>query len=114
MNQAPVFDLAAVKERVDGDMELLSELLNIFFDDYPNSINRLEDAVGTKDPLKVQHAAHAIKSACGNLGAMRCHNLAFQLEQKGRAQALDCIESLLGDFKTAIEEFRSASAALKK
>ncbi|MCB0310813.1 MAG: Hpt domain-containing protein, partial [Bdellovibrionales bacterium] len=70
--------------RVEGDLDLLFELMQMLWEQYPTSVAELRAAVESKNGQKLRESAHSIKSALGNLGAMTSFELAFELEKRGR------------------------------
>ena len=113
MNNQPVFDYAAALDRVDNDKELLIELLQMMQDQYPSQISEIEAAVENKNAALLASTAHAIKSALGNLGAMRCYELAFALEKAGKSSALSEAKTILSDLKDAFGVFCVEAKAFK-
>ena len=65
----PSFDPDDVLARVEGNRDLLAELVDIFRAEYPRLLANLRHSVETGDARGVQEAAHAIKGTVGNFGA---------------------------------------------
>ncbi|MCD6384669.1 PAS domain S-box protein [Candidatus Sumerlaeota bacterium] len=84
-----VFDREALLQRVDGDEELLKEILEVFLKDTPARIKSLKDAVSTKDAESIQRDAHSLKGSAGSVGAVALQELAAELERLGKAKELD-------------------------
>ena len=107
----PLFDHQAAMERVDQDIQLLAELVEIFKSDYCNNIKDIEAGISSNNPTQVGKAAHAIKSALGNLGAMSCFDIALGLENMGKTKnltnapdKLDLLTSEISKFFIAFSE----------
>lgn len=83
--QAQLFDREAALARVGDDEELLTELIKIFLDDYPNSMSAIDEAVAKHDPSRLERAAHTLKGAVANFGADAVVKEAYELEQQGRS-----------------------------
>lgn len=86
-NNTPVplpFDANLVLSRVDGDWDLLREVIQIFFEDTPRSLNELRAAIAQRDARAIEHSAHTLKGSIGNFGARTVFETAFALEQMGR------------------------------
>ncbi len=79
--RAPAFDLAEALTRVDGDEDLLKELITVFAEEYPAWIADLRAAVAAADAPWVRRAAHTIKGAVDNCGAGSAFDAAFRLER---------------------------------
>jgi HPt (histidine-containing phosphotransfer) domain-containing protein len=106
MSQPKIFDAQEALERVDNDLKLFSELVNIFFGEYPPSFARLKEAVESRNPRQIEEAAHSLKSALGNIGAMNAFHTAYLLEQAGRDGNLDRTAELVNMLNTNVEIFR--------
>ncbi|HEX2572775.1 MAG TPA: Hpt domain-containing protein [Polyangia bacterium] len=85
------------------DIDLLSELVTLFLTDAPIRMALLHKAVATGPPLAIAEAAHTLKSASSNLGALRVVVLCNRLEVTARQgdtaaarQMADTIEVELG------------------
>jgi signal transduction histidine kinase/DNA-binding response OmpR family regulator len=78
-------DQAAMLAAVEGDVELLRELVGLFLEDYPQRVAELRQAIAAGDANTVARLAHALKGAVGNLGAHAAGVAALSLEQAGWA-----------------------------
>jgi CheY-like chemotaxis protein len=101
--EGDALDRAALMERVDGDMELLAELVQLFSEDSTRQIDELRRAIEKNDATAVARSAHALKGVLGNLAADRGFAAASVLEQMGRqgnlAGALDGLEKLVREIE---------------
>jgi len=106
---AEVLDRDEALAAVDGDMELLEELVELFCADRDAMTERLRAAVEAGDATEVREAAHAIKGAVGVFGAHECARLALALETMGRAGTLDGaagrVDALEGALGRLVTEF---------
>jgi CheY-like chemotaxis protein len=73
--------------RIDGDLALLSELLNIFRAEYPEYLRVAREslAAGELEPLK--RVAHTLRGSLANLSAVTASEIAARLENE--AEQLD-------------------------
>jgi two-component system sensor histidine kinase/response regulator len=83
-NNDQVFDVAALKERADGDIDLLNELVGVFLDSYAPLMDELRRALKQRDARGIQMAAHSMKTTVGTLCAPVAFDAAFQVEQLAR------------------------------
>jgi len=97
-------DVEDFMERVQGDKELFFELLNIFISDFHPKRKSLEEAITNKDHQGVEHTAHFLKGSCGNISAGPLKNIFHELEQKGKSNDLQGLESSLGEIDQKFEE----------
>jgi len=79
----PPLDLAAALRIVDGDPELLLDLITMFLEDYPKAIEELQEAISCEDALRTERLAHSLKGAVMNFGAHTAQSLAYDLECLG-------------------------------
>jgi HPt (histidine-containing phosphotransfer) domain-containing protein len=68
---------------------LLEELVAVFLRDAPNRITALEVAVATGDIKGARDAAHALKGAALQLGAMPLGRAAAEMEREANAGSLE-------------------------
>ena len=71
--------------RVDNDIELLTELLALFREDFPKLRDTLHHAAHAGDPRQVEKAAHTLKGMLANLSIKHGAALAADVEAAARA-----------------------------
>src|SRR5436190_16020451 len=74
------FDEAAVLERVEGDVELLREIVELFLEDSLRLREEVRAAVAAGDAAALRRSAHTLKGAASNFGAAAVVAAALQLE----------------------------------
>ncbi len=79
-----IIDREEVMERVDGDLELLMEMVELFCHDYPKLLSQMRDAIENKDDEALEHSAHTLKGTVGNFSAIGAYETAFRLEKMAR------------------------------
>jgi two-component system, sensor histidine kinase and response regulator len=96
-----------------GD-EFLAEIATIYLGDAPQRLAAIRAAVAAGDPKAVATAAHAFKSASGNVGAMAVHDLCEELEMAGKqgkvAGAADTVARLERECGRVEHELRPLAA----
>ena len=102
------FDKEGALDRIDGDLELLNELVEIFLDEHKGQLAEMHRAIEKSDGVALSRAAHSIKSALGNLGGMAAHAAAFRLELAGKEGNFTEIPALCADLELEIKKFLSA------
>jgi two-component system sensor histidine kinase/response regulator len=95
-----ILDRTAALERVEGDAELLQELVDLFLADAPERMADIRGALAARDAEALRKAAHSLKGAAANLSAVALASAAKRLEDAGR----------MADFATAAH----ACAALQE
>jgi HPt (histidine-containing phosphotransfer) domain-containing protein len=81
----PPLDLDDALPRVDGDLEFLSSLLDLFAEDFETRAAGLGAALERGDLAAAADLGHAIKGASANLGLPFLHAHALELEKTARA-----------------------------
>ncbi len=81
---AEVLDRADLLERVEGDADLLSEMVTLFRQGRPAQLAAVRRAVAAGDARALENAAHALKGMVSNFAARRATEAALQLERMGR------------------------------
>jgi len=109
-----IIDREELMSRLDGDMELLEELFELFVEDYPQFLGDIEAAIQNCDGQKLKQAAHTLKGAVGNFAAKKAFDLAFQLEMMGQEEQFQGAQEVFDELKTAIEEIKQVLAAMKQ
>jgi signal transduction histidine kinase/DNA-binding response OmpR family regulator len=103
-------DRAALDARVEGDVELLAELIELFLDTTPRLIADIECGIERRDSQAVQHSAHALKGAMLSIGATQAAHVALQLETMPTTceilQAEELLNKLLREFDRLRPELR--------
>ena len=97
------FDYSRLMESADGDEELARELIGIFNDECPGMLNRIEQAVRSKQPQQLHEAAHALKGPLANLGAKASLDYTVALETMGMNEDLQQVDVALERLKSEIE-----------
>jgi HPt (histidine-containing phosphotransfer) domain-containing protein len=114
--QLQVFDLVAALNRVEGDRELLEELVRLFLEHYPRQLREIRDAWQLREAKRVHRSAHSLKSALGSLSAERSFEVAYGIEVLGREEKFAELESALARLddelvalQAAMQEFLEAA-----
>jgi CheY-like chemotaxis protein len=89
----PVFEREAALERLGGDTQLLSEVIQLFLADCPMRLAAMKTAVDTRDAGAIAKEAHRLKGAAGNLSAISLFETAAILEQLGNDRRFDAAEA---------------------
>ncbi|HSY53119.1 MAG TPA: Hpt domain-containing protein [Opitutaceae bacterium] len=110
---SPILDQEAIDNLraldPDGGDTFLREIAGIFIDDTPQRIAELEQSLTASDTPTFVRAAHTIKGASANLGAVALQAVAAQLEQRAKKDGLADVAVLVAELKT---EFAKAQTAL--
>jgi signal transduction histidine kinase/CheY-like chemotaxis protein/ligand-binding sensor domain-containing protein len=107
-----VIDRAAALERVEGDVELLRELIELFLGDSAKLLSEVRESVVHGDERALERAAHKLKGPLGTLGAQATFDLAQRLEEMGRDGNLINAKTALHSLEKEIERLTSTLATL--
>jgi len=103
-----VFHRDALLSRVEGDLDLLRMVLDVFLKDAPEQIRALKAARARGSTEDIRRQAHSLKSAAGSAGALDLQKLAQSLELAGDAGDLDSIATLLSEIDLAFDKLKEA------
>ena len=109
-----VIDLVDVLERVQGDKDLLLELLDIFVDDYQKKRKFLEKSVHDNDSGQTHSLAHSLKGAAGNIGAKALFETFSKLDQMAKSHNLSEAPGVLAEMAERFENLKQCIVSLKK
>jgi two-component system sensor histidine kinase/response regulator len=114
MERNELFDRAALLDRVEGDEELLVEMVQLYVEDAPRALKTMRSALQQGDLHALERAAHSVKGSSANLAANPAAEAAQRLEQDakrgdaaGAEASLAALESALGQLLVALAENHS-------
>ncbi len=102
------FDAAAALERLDGDEELFTALIDIFQQDSVDLAERLSASLATGNIREVERAAHSLKGLAANFDAKGATEAAARIEEMARNRTITGIEPLVHRLELRLEELRAA------
>ena len=97
--------------KLEGDEQLLRQLINIFLEESPRQLAILEDAIRTRTGAEVEASAHSLKGELCYLGLSRLEAQARSLEGLGQENSLAQASALFSSFKA---EMQSVMASLRE
>lgn len=109
-----ILDVEDFMERVQGDRDLLLELLDIYQQDYTGKRKVLGEAVEKKNAEEIKNTAHALKGASGNISAKKVHATCLQIEHQAKDNNFDGMDALLAQLDREYLELKANMAELKK
>jgi two-component system sensor histidine kinase/response regulator len=109
----PVIDKAAALKRLDGDTELLRELIALFLEEAPALLATIRAGLAEGNAVTVRQAAHSLKGAAANLAAIAIFVAAKQLEDLGRDGDLGPAAAVFATLEAEVERLtRSAESVV--
>ena len=103
-----MFDMDGLLARVGGDRKLMAEIVRLFLEDYPGRLANIAAAIEARDANALRVAAHALKGAAGNLGAVVVYEEASALEQIGADGHLDAARGVWERLRSDVDAFVAA------
>jgi two-component system sensor histidine kinase/response regulator len=100
--------------RVEGDRELLQEIVGLFFTETPEMQDSIRESIARGDGKALEQAAHSVKGAVSSFGAQVAREAAIKLESIGHsgdlthaARAWAELESEIAHLTRALAVFRT-------
>jgi len=105
-------DRASLLERVEGDHELLTEMIHLFQEDAPNLLTAMRDALQRGDMAVLERSAHSLKGAMSNFSAKATAAAALQLEKDAKNKDAESAKESLVEVERAVKRLLPALAEL--
>jgi HPt (histidine-containing phosphotransfer) domain-containing protein len=99
---------------LDGDAQLLGELIGIFLADSGSLLQRVSDAVTGRDAFALERAAHKLSGTVSIFGNRPATQAAMALETMGRDRNLLHAEEVLARLKNQMEALKEALGELRQ
>ena len=104
--QQPI-DVETALDQLGGDRELLDDVVRIFVDTVPDLLTELRSACSSSDAKQVQASAHGIKGAASNICAEPIRGLAQRIEEMGKQDELEHLDSALVQLQDHMDRLRA-------
>ena len=114
IDQSDVFDLEGLRGRVEGDLGLMAELIDLCLTHAPQMLAELDSAVAARDGQRIMRSAHTLKGMLKNMCAAEGAAAALELESAGRANDLTQADQSLVALKEKIDELRNVLTEFTK
>jgi PAS domain S-box-containing protein len=113
-SQDPVekIDRASLLERVEGDQELLADMIHLFQEDAAHLLSTMREALKRGDMAALEMTAHSLKGAAGNLSAKSTAAAALQLEKDAKNKDAESAKESLAQVEQAVSRLLPALAEL--
>jgi two-component system sensor histidine kinase/response regulator len=79
-----IFDQQTALAQVEGDQELLQEIVGLFLAETPELQSAIRESIARHDSKALEQAAHSVKGAVSSFGAQAAREAALKLEVIGR------------------------------
>ncbi len=104
-----VLDRATFMSIVGGNMELVKELIGLYWDSLPNQMAKLREALDAGDAKGCQYWAHALKGMSLNLSARQTADIALEMELMGKNGDLSGAEEIWHRLAASVDRLREAT-----
>jgi len=103
VSEPPILDPQPLRDllEIGAPPSLVQELIELYQEDVPYRLGRLEKALGLGDLTGVAAEAHTLKGALGSLGLQRFMDLTARMEAQARAGRLAETGALAQDLPAA-------------
>jgi len=107
-NVLPVFDKAVLMNHLMDDEELALTVIEGFLKDIPLQIEALKGFLEDGDASGAQRQAHTIKGASASVGGETLREVAFDLDQAGKAGDLKTVKASMPQLEMEFERLNRA------
>jgi len=99
---------ADIEAMMDGDPELIIDLIDTMMETTPDLMDQLVDGIQAADDAQVRSAAHALKSSAAQFGAKAFSGICLELEEMGRSQQANQAKAKLSTLQAAYQGMKAA------
>ncbi len=104
-------DCHATLDRLEGNWEMLRELLGFFLHDAPDLLDAVKTAVVNQDAKRLSHAAHQLAGLVVNFDAKSAAAAAVQLQQIAQAETL---QDVPGAYRSLEQEMEKVFSVVRQ
>jgi signal transduction histidine kinase/CheY-like chemotaxis protein/HPt (histidine-containing phosphotransfer) domain-containing protein len=105
---------AELLSRLDGDAQLLGELIEVFLADSGSLLQQVSEAVAGQDPVALERAAHKLSGVVSIFGSRPAMQSALALETMGRNRHMPHAGEVLAQLKGQMEALEEALGGLRQ
>jgi signal transduction histidine kinase/CheY-like chemotaxis protein len=109
-----ILDEVEFLNQLEGDEELLLEIINIFFADSPLLLQQVLDAAASQDAVGLARAAHKLKGTVSVFGSRPATEAALVLETMGRVNDWGHADEALARLKLEVQALEKALGKLRR
>ena len=102
----PAFDVASFQHQLGDDVDLMKEIIGIFFEESGTQLGELREALAKDDYGKASRLAHSLKGSLGSLHAGHARYWADVLESAAKVQDGGRSKQLLASLERAIAQLQ--------
>jgi two-component system sensor histidine kinase/response regulator len=103
----PTFDRLELIASVDGDLDVLKELVELFLEQSPKSLKSIRDAILQDNSHALDRASHFLKGSLGNFFAPEAVHAALVLEKLGSDGSLGQAAESFATLENAVQQLQT-------
>jgi len=103
-----IFSEEAALASVDGDMDLLKEIVGMFGNEHPIVLSNILIAVNEGNAAMLDRSAHTLKGLVGNFGARNAFEIALKLEMMAKNGNLSGAKEVFASLNKEMERLQNA------
>lgn len=107
-------DRKVMLQRVDGEIEILQEVIAVFFDTYPEQLETIREALCAENFAEAERSAHALKGSLQIFFKGEVIRLAYETEIAARASAQSDALNRLLELRNELSAIRPLLDELKE
>lgn len=101
-------------DRIGHDAELLQEVIELFYNEYPSHIQKIRTALAEENGEQVAKAAHTLKGSISNFACPAAFEAVYQLELTGKHNQLDQTEAAIEIVDQRVQQLRPVLESILK
>ncbi len=94
-NEEPPLRRDKALHSMEGDEELLEDVLQLFLESAPNLLAELRAAIAKRDPAQIEATAHNLKGTASNIFAEPTRRAAEHLERSGKDGIMESVDGMM-------------------
>ncbi len=107
-----VLNLSEAMINMDGDAELLQEIMEIFMETAEEQLQSIENCILIGDAAQVATQSHGLKGGASNFCAAKFVASSLKLEQLSKSGSLDGAHDLLAQMREDYQELREVAQVI--
>ena len=111
-NSQPVIDIDALQRLQVVMRERFPTLIGMYLKEADKLLETISEGLNTHDIAKAGLAAHSLKTASGQVGAMRMQSIMQAIENQAATEESDEIKKLLADAQHQFEKVKHALSGI--
>ncbi len=112
LNSVPLFDQALALRNVGGSVDVLREIISVFFEECPGWLTEIREGLAAGNSTTVRRGAHCLKGSLNIFGPSRARIVAQQLETMAHEQKLSDADEVVLQLEQTLRELRPVLEAV--